>query len=149
MGLCSPVLFVIDTNECRSSHPSCHIFKFSDDSAILALMKKGDDLSNYFSVINAFVEWSDSDHLVINTEKTKEMVFDPKSIGGIGPVVIHGVTISQVSSYKYLGVLIDDQLSWSTHIDRLCSRLQQRLHFLRRLHGVNKKFMLTSIRLFL
>ena len=64
-------------------------------------------MTNYFSVINAFVEWSDSDHLVINTEKTKEMVFDPKSIGGTGPVVIHDVTISQVSSYKYLGVLID------------------------------------------
>lgn len=140
----SPVLFVVNTNDCRSSHPSCYIFKFSDDSAILALMKKGDDLSNYFSVIDSFVKWGDSNHLVINTKKTEEMVFDPKRIGGIGLAVIHGVNIAQVSSYKYLGVHIDDQLSWSIHVDVLCSRLQQRLHFLRRLrlHGADKKFML-------
>ena len=72
------------------------------------------------------------------------MVFDPKSIGDHRPVVIHDSTISQVSSYKYLGIWIDNSLTWNTHVDSLCSKLQQRLHFLRRLrvHGVDQKFML-------
>ena len=41
--------------------------------------------------------------------------------------------ITQVSWYKYLGVHIDNLLCWKTHIDNLCSRLQQRLYFLQRL----------------
>lgn len=72
------------------------------------------------------------------------MVFDPRGVGDHRPVVIHDETISQVSSYKYLGVFIDNSLNWNTHVDSLCSRLQQRLHFLRRLrvHGVDQKCML-------
>ena len=39
------------------------------------------------------------------------------------PVVIKSQEITQVSSYKYLGVHIDDFLCWKTHIDNLCNRL--------------------------
>ena len=60
------------------------------------------------------------------------------------PVAIHNEPITQVSSYKYLGVYIDDTLSLRAHVESLCSRLQQRLYFLRRLRvfGVEQKFML-------
>lgn len=80
----------------------------------------------------------------MNTSKTKETVFGPRGIGDHRPVVIHEQTIAQVHSYKHLSVFIDNTLTWSTHVDCLCSRLQQRLHFLRRLraHGVDKDIML-------
>ena len=76
------------------------------------------------------------------------MVFNPRSIGDHRPVVIHDSTISQVSSYKYLAICIDDSLTWNTHVDSLCSKLQQRLHFLRRLrvHRVDQKCMLVFYR---
>ncbi len=59
-------------------------------------------------------------------------------------MLIHNQTIIQVPSYKYLGVFFDNSLTWNVHVDNLCSRLQQRLHFLHRLriHGVDQKFML-------
>ena len=50
-------------------------------------------------------------------------------------VVIHDSPIEQVSSYKYLGVHLDDTFSWYVHVKSLCSRLQQRLYFLRRLRA--------------
>ena len=69
------------------------------------------------------------------------MVFDPRGFGDHRPVVIHNQTITQARSYKYRGVYIDESLTWSTHVDSLCCRLQQRLHVLRRLriHGVDKE----------
>ena len=59
-------------------------------------------------------------------------------------MIIHSEPIKEVSSYKYLGVHLDSQLRWGTHVDSLCSRLKQRLYFLRRLrsYGVDKKIML-------
>lgn len=72
------------------------------------------------------------------------MVFDPKAIADPMPVVINNIPISQVCSYKYLGVHIDNVLSWRAHVESLCSRLQQRMHFLHRLglYGVKQKCML-------
>lgn len=72
------------------------------------------------------------------------MVFDPREVGDHRPVVIHDETIPQVPSYKYLGIFSDNLLIWNTHVDSRCNRLQQRLHFVRRLrlHGVDQKRML-------
>lgn len=49
------------------------------------------------------------------------------------PVTINNTPINQVFSYKYLGLMVSNNLSWSEHVDYLCSRLSQRLHLLRRL----------------
>ena len=61
------------------------------------------------------------------------------------PVVIAGCSIEQVSSYKYLGVQLDNLLKWNIHVDYLCSKLAQGLHFFRRLRlfGVSTNIMLT------
>lgn len=76
--------------------------------------------------------------------KQKRLCSTLVGIGDRRPVVIHDLTIAQVSSYKYLGVFTDNTLSWSTHCDCLCSRLQQRSHFLCcvRAHGVDNKITL-------
>ena len=63
-------------------------------------------------------------------------------------MAIHGYDIKQVSSFEYLGVYIDNDLSWRTHVTNVCARTHQRLHFLRRLRvfGVCKNIMLIFYR---
>ena len=87
-------------------------------------------------------------HLTVNTKKTEEMVFDPGHVGDHTLLLIQDANIAQVDSYKYLGVHIDNNLSWSVHVNSVCSRIQQRLHFLRRLRvfGVQRKVMLLFYR---
>ncbi len=138
----SPVLLTLYTDECRRCYYNNYIIKFSDDTAILGLLKKIRDLSEYFSEIGRFVNWCEDNHLALNVDKTKEMVFDPRGVGDHRPVIIHNQTITQVPSYKYLGVFFDNSLTWNVHVDNLCGRLQQRWHFLHRLriHGVDQKF---------
>ncbi len=71
-------------------------------------------------------------------------MFDPKSIGDHFPVVINGQNIVQVDSCRYLGIHIDNKLTWSVQVENVCIRVQQRLYFLRRLRvfGVNQKVLL-------
>ena len=70
------------------------------------------------------------------------------SINVISPVTINGQLVEQVTTYKYLGVHFDSQLQWAPHVEYVCSRISQRLHFLRRLrvHGVNKNVMVMFYR---
>ena len=62
--------------------------------------------------------------------------------------MINGEIVEQVKTYKYLGVHFDPQLQWAPHVEYVCSRISQRLHFLRRLrvHGVNKAVMMMFYR---
>lgn len=101
------------------------------------------DSSSYFNEVQSFVQWCDDHHLIINARKTEEMLIDPKFLGDNLPLFIHNQKINQVCSYRYLGVHLDNLFKWEIHVNMLCSRLQQRLYFLRRLRvfGVNKKLM--------
>lgn len=63
-----------------------------------------------------FIKWCDDNHLVLNVNKTEAMILDPRRIGEHRPVVIHDATISQVS-FKYLGICIDNSLTWNTHVN--------------------------------
>ena len=45
---------------------------------------------------------------------------------------LHDTELDSVSSAKYLGVTISDDLSWSTHIDNITKSANQTLGFLKR-----------------
>ena len=84
----------------------------------------------------------------IDAKKTEEIIVDPRFIGDHTMITIHGHDIKQVTSYKYLGVQIDCEMSWHSHVTSLCAKLHQRLHFLRRLRlfGVCRNIMLIFYR---
>ncbi|KAI3358176.1 hypothetical protein L3Q82_003178 [Scortum barcoo] len=57
------------------STDSCHLQKFSDDTAIVGCVSEGNDCE-YRKVIMDFVDWCELNHLQVNASKTKEMVID-------------------------------------------------------------------------
>ncbi|MBN3324945.1 MMP20 protein, partial [Atractosteus spatula] len=72
-----------------------------DDTAVLGLMHRGSSSSVYMSETQRFVQWCDNNSLILNAKKTKEIVFDPKTVGDPSQVVIHNKLITQVDLYKY------------------------------------------------
>jgi len=52
------------------------------------------------------------------------------------PIHIDGAKVEKVSCFKFLGVFIKDDLTWSRQVDSAVRTAQKRLYFLRRL----KKF---------
>ena len=52
---------------------------------------------------------------------------------------LHDTMLDSVSSAKYLGVTISDDLSWSTQIDNITKSANQTLGFLKRNMRVNNK----------
>ena len=102
---------------CRSSLPNNYIFKFSDDTVILSLLRGDESTVGYIQEINNFNTVCGNSHLILNTTKTKEMIFDPRNVRLHDPVVIGNMQIEQVSSYKYLGVHMDNLLKWNVHVN--------------------------------
>ncbi|KAI3370023.1 hypothetical protein L3Q82_024817 [Scortum barcoo] len=109
----SPFLFTLYTSDFTYSTDSCHLQKFSDDTAIVGCVSEGNDCE-YRKVIMDFVDWCELNHLQVNASKTKEMVIDfSRKPSDIAPVNIQGLDIERVRTYKYLGVHLNNKLDWT------------------------------------
>ncbi|KAL6478210.1 hypothetical protein MHYP_G00140450 [Metynnis hypsauchen] len=71
----SPFLFTLYTMDFSYCTETCHLQKFSDDSAIVGCISKGDE-EEYRVTVKDFVAWCEWNHLQLNLTKTKELVVD-------------------------------------------------------------------------
>ncbi|KAK7884028.1 hypothetical protein WMY93_027151 [Mugilogobius chulae] len=112
-GCClSPKLFTLYTHDCVSKHNNTIIIKYADDTTILGLIRGGDE-SGYRSTVKNIVNYGDENNLILNIDKTKEVVIDfRRNLPAPKPLTIKGTEVEQVDSYKFLGLQITSDLSW-------------------------------------
>ena len=109
----SPFLFTLSTTDLSYQTESCHLQKFSDDSAVVGCISK--EKAEYRAVVDNFVSWCELNHLQLNTTKTKELVVDlRKTRTPATPVSFLAHNVDIVDHYKYLGVFINNKLSTNT-----------------------------------
>ncbi len=71
---------------------------------------------------------------VLNIDKTKELVVDyRRQSREHTPITIDKTPVERVTSFKFFGVHITEDLTWSAHTDAVLKKAHQRLFFLRRL----------------
>ena len=72
-------------------------------------------------------KWLISNKLTLNTAKTKFMFIGSRqklnTLSNPLELLIDNVPIKHVSSVKSLGVFIDENLRWQTHIDKLSKKV--------------------------
>ncbi|KAL0175804.1 hypothetical protein M9458_028134 [Cirrhinus mrigala] len=129
----SPLLFTLLTHDCTPSHSSNLFIKFADDTTVVGLISKRDE-ADYRSEVSRLAVWCRDNNLSLNVEKTKEIVVDfRRAHTQHAPLTINGASVERVSSTKFLGVHITEDLSWTNNTTALAKKSQQRLYFLRKL----------------
>ncbi len=128
----SPLLFTLLTHDCTAKFSSNHIIKFADDTTVVGLISNNDE-THYREEVAQLAEWCGANNLSLNVEKTKEVVLDFRRTNSTDhpPLTIDSSTVERVSSTKFLGVHITEDLTWTTNTMSLSKKAQQRLHFLR------------------
>ena len=125
----SPLLFSLYTNECQCQYEGRSIFKFADDSAIVSLLSDND--CQHGPVLEDFISWCKRSFLNINVSKTKEIIIDfRRKSSPAPPALISDQAVVVVHQYKYLGTIIDDQLTFDANTDAACAMAHQRMFFL-------------------
>ena len=133
----SAFLFIIYTNLLKSSYNNISLVKYADDTVIIGLIINN-DIVNYQKQVSDVVSWCTSYSLILNVKKTKELIFHfSKSTPYHEPLTIQGCDVEICNQFKYLGVVIDDELSWPYHSDLVVSKCKQKLFFLRLLKSFN------------
>ncbi|KAI4872674.1 hypothetical protein NFI96_002525, partial [Prochilodus magdalenae] len=111
----------------------CHIVKFADDTAVVGCITNSDE-SGYRQEVEHLEGWCRKNNLCINIKKTKEMIVDfRRGRHAHLPLHVGGSAVEVVSSYRYLGVHLSNNLTWSNNTSSLVRKAHQRLYFLRRL----------------
>ena len=117
------------TSDCRPSHDYCFVDKYADDTVLTGLITNDFD-NEYVHEITSFVNWCKINHLVLNIDKTKEVVIDfRKTIIPPNKIVIDDKEVERVDDFKYLGVVLDNKLSWRHNTDH-CIKKNKTAHVL-------------------
>ncbi|KAK1787224.1 hypothetical protein P4O66_002702 [Electrophorus voltai] len=130
----SPLLYSLHTYDCTATSSSTIIVKFADDTVIMGLISDNNERA-YLKEIKHLENWCQENNLLLNISKTKELIVDcsKKQERHYQPVRISGTTVERVDSFRFLGVHISQDLSWSRHTNTLAKKARQRLYHLRRL----------------
>ena len=102
---------------------------FADDTALLITGKDFDSIGmESLANLELFkvFKWMRSNNLIVNASKTVAL---PLSIGR-NPnsditLVLHGQTSNPTTSARYLGIIIDDHLSFQSHINHLENKISR------------------------
>uniref|UniRef100_A0A3B5PZ90 Reverse transcriptase domain-containing protein n=1 Tax=Xiphophorus maculatus TaxID=8083 RepID=A0A3B5PZ90_XIPMA len=129
----SPLLFTLMTHDCVPRFATNHIVKFADNTTVVGLIRDDNDL-DYREEVEQLVDWCRDNSLILNVDKTKEMIVDfRKNRPSHAPLLINSSAVEVVSSTKFLGVHITNDLTWTVNTTSLVKRAQKRLYFLRRM----------------
>ncbi|KAK1792043.1 hypothetical protein P4O66_001822 [Electrophorus voltai] len=130
----SPLLYLLYTYDCSATSSSTIIVKFTDDTVIMGLISDNDERA-YLEEIKHLENWSQGNNLLLNVSKTKELIVDcsKKQERHYQPVRINRIKVERVDNFRYLGVHISQDLSWSHHTNSLAKKACQHLYHLRHL----------------
>ena len=127
-----PLLFLIFINDLPNCCPQGNFRIFADDTNVFFHCKKINDLIKIGKTIMiALNAWFTANKMTLNTDKSTFTIF--KSSRNYIPNLPDSLEflnyeIKRSSSIKFLGLTIDENLTWNQHIDELCGKLKSLFH---------------------
>ena len=123
-----PLLFLVYINDIINSQLFTYSL-FADDTCLLYHHKNMHNLilTANVEVCNVF-QWFCCNKLLLNTSKSQYVVFrsnGKKIPNNIDPLTIGGHQIDRSQSVRFLGVTLDDHLSWKEHLSNVCTKVSR------------------------
>ena len=146
-SILGPLLFLIYMNDIYLVSKKFSSILYADDTTLDSPMCSFDinitqkiDIQALSSKINSEIEniteWLAVNKLSLNAKKTKYMIFHhpQRNIKHIIPnLTINGIIIERVSSFNFLGLTIDEKMTWKQHTIKIANKISRSLGIMRKL----------------
>ena len=133
-----PLLFLIYINDiCNSSKLSIFVLFADDTNVFVSSDSKQEVFEKANQILLEIENYMKYNKLHINFKKCCYMYFDPSKRGEKNldsneyKLQFHSKEIKPVKEMKFLGVIIDDKLSWVPHISKLTKTLRSKVGMLK------------------
>ena len=155
-SILGPLLFIIYMNDIHEASENFHAILYADDTSLLSSLGSfnvalnGTKFDKYAlsqsinTELNNIQEWLNINKLSLNVNKTKYMIFHyhQRNIDDLIPDIrLNNQAIERVSEFNFLGLTIDQHLSWNAHVQKISNRVGKLIGILNRL----KRYLSTDI----
>jgi len=132
-----PILFLIYINDMRSCTKKLSLVHYADDTTVFL---SGYDVQQLVSDVNLELdklhEWLKCNRLSLNVDKTSFMVLTDKRNIRIPAISINNTNIRQVDRCNFLGITIDDKLSFKLHVKNVCNSVSKSIGIINRVSHI-------------
>lgn len=126
-----PLLFLLFVNDLPNIL-LCNSKFFADDSSLYDEVRFEEPFRLQRDLDTLSV-WCKTWQLKLNEEKCLVMRFSRKRMKTVPDYHLEGTPLKVVSSIKYLGIIITDDMRWNTQIEKITGMANQRLRFVQRI----------------
>ena len=136
-SILGPLLFIIYMNDLPDVLQFCHITLYADDTVLYLASKSTADLQSKINAdLRRICKWLQANQLTLNVKKSKFLLIGSSSrLSKVSSILISAddIPLDNVDSYTYLGIVINNQFSWTDHIDCIRGKISKKLGLLRRI----------------
>ena len=139
-SILGPLLFILYINDLPNVSTKLFFILFADDTNVFNSHSCIETLIEQTNIeLEKISEWFRANKLTLNLDKTNYILF--RSYKKPPPITqsvlsIMGAPIAQVQSCKFLGVFVDQHLSWREHIYHISSKIAKNVGILSRIAKV-------------
>ena len=141
------ILFCIFMNDIVKSSNYLNFVLYADDTCVF---RSDSDISNNISIVNRELlnvkKWMQANCLTLNFKKCHYLLFRRKQRvlpDNINNIYLGGAKLNKQENTKYLGVVLDEHLSWAFHVNHLCRKLSK---FIPLLYNVRENMLKENLR---
>ena len=125
-SILGPLLFLIYVNDVVNTSNLLRFVLYADDTNIFLSHRDKHVLQYHANIeVGKLCCWFKANKLLMNTSKTKCMIFRAGKCQSNTDIdlKIENTTIEKVDHTHFLGVAIDNRLSWVKHIEYVCRKV--------------------------
>ena len=135
-SILGPLLFILYINDLYTYLTDSAVSLYADDTALYTSAKTQIEIKLTLQIeLTIVCEWLKVNKLTLNANKTKYVIFSTKQHLYTKPdlnLYVGQDKINRVNSMKYLGIILDEHLTFDEHITYIINKSSKKLGVLRR-----------------
>ena len=137
-SILGPLLFIIYINDLSKASTLFETLTYADDSTLIYSPDTNTDSDLISHIINEELEnfnsWFRANKLSLNISKTNFITFHSKGATLLNlNLEVNGTRIERVKSFKFLGLVINENLDWNDHIKSISMKISRAIGILNKL----------------
>lgn len=129
-----PLQYLLYVHSLKLVNLGCKYFMFADDTVLVYSAENEDELEQAINRdLDLYSQWLCYNKLTINIKKTVYMIIKQQGKRSCNPTVrLNNQVLTQVTEYNYLGLIISNNLTWNSHINKVINKVAPIIGVLKR-----------------
>ena len=148
-SILGPLLFLIFINDFPNCSRNFNFTLFADDSTLTTTFRHSTPIERIIQNLTVNLDdiysWLKANRIKINTAKSNFIAFSYRRSIDIGPIPFGHSSINQTNSTKFLGLTLEQNLSYRKHIFNISNKISKSLGIIHKLKYTLPSFILLTL----